>query len=1497
MAERTSKLKAIGRSASTESTEYSITMGKSVRKKSKRAKPKERWLLTRKTWRYMADAGKKLIPDGAQNRPEDIPKIEAYFQEVCKKEPRFLLWRKNSYPGAIGFRKKKKTSRIGGSCRKASSADEASLGIPEKPQRPTHLAIQPTGAGKFDLKRMKEEFLSKDTTPVGFSSYDLKMGSNDKLEDDSEEKQLVSMLEKYLSLAKDDPKVVKSQADFNYQDLVDKLQRHLNLCSRDSHGGNYTGYLPNQNVHFEGDHVQKSLLETLSRYYGQSTNRDRTISDLLTNRKALEKLYFELRKAKGFRGSRGGTGYTAAYGTPRASYEYSNHNRVLKNSPLTNYPPPLIEVQSETSEVTYHTWATQTMPIPEGVLQKLEDEYRKAHDDKLGEEVPVKDIKPVRRRSSVDNDDVSQSVSDTIKRYLRMARKKSVDVDKVDRFKRVNYDRNLRNIKAKGEITKPGDDDGLNKGCQTNDDWILIYRDLKFADVYDVSDVESRFSSSRSSIDIGVGDEGPKSNPSSPPAIKTSQSFLSSLLHGKHEKHDKNDKSSPAVTTSAAMQKSKSSSSVMHHGSRLMAKKIFRSRSKSQTRPAPCSWTPQGSCVWNNVTGRQVILSDTSLLHLTDIERKVLQKVAIAKLQALNLGVNVKPPSENAACAVAKPKRRPYLLKRKALTTGIFDTNRKEADKEKDGSNATGGLVFGIPLTQCVENDRLSRIAAGSSPFRSRAELSGTTDEPANMGRHGSRSSFSSLIDSPRGDEKGSCENLLHNRMVGSVPGLLDKLSCSGSTADLPVAAALEEEAAVPNILTECFRHLEQHGLHTLGIFRVSTSKKRIRQLREDFDCGKETVLEDDQCPHDVATLLKEYLRDLPDPLLCRDLYQAFVQTQRIRNRRLQFEALQHLVQLLPPANRDTLHALLSFLSVVAKNAEDSNDESGEALSGNKMDAKNLATVFAPNILHCIKPGAKESADKPEDRIDIINVTRTLIEQYRAMFTISADLLDEVYLHMMDTHPEALDQLLNKKDGLAGADESVDELDSESSSAPWTPIALTADPPLDSVFDGKMIPSEQKRTYSREECLHETAATGGPNVGMRIRHKDRIRERSTRRRREKNEDASLTSSALTIISRLRGQKDEDYQYGKNRSSSLESNSSTHTDSDITRILQRNDGLSERRKSSPYVLDNGGVITASLTIPVHTQNQCLSYNVDDDIPFIEDGENGRQHMTVGLVRTPTVPPRRRNLSVGSDSSITSAVQPITGSISLVPGYDSAVGSSATYSSPIQNTPTSISSSVGDAGAYSSPPSWASSPPTSPDSTKTTANYIPDEVPAQKTLMKIAKSSVKENVATVQKVSFSSVQEVQQIRESKDHSRTYQREVSFTKQKMSTPTSEPPRSIFDLGKPVDREPRFTPSITNIGNAVMRSKTADFERIIKVDTATNKPKSPTSTSAVEREKKKYTKRRYTDSRHQTRHIPDAEALEAASAEAKREDKTSSLQSGPVYKRRELISSVPTK
>lgn len=52
-----------------------------------------------------------------------------------------------------------------------------------------------------------------------------------------------------------------------------------------------------------------------------------------------------------------------------------------------------------------------------------------------------------------------------------------------------------------------------------------------------------------------------------------------------------------------------------------------------------------------------------------------------------------------------------------------------------------------------------------------------------------------------------------------------------------------------------------------------------LDQLREEFDTGRDVVLTADHNPHDVAALLKEFFRDLPDPLLTKDLYSAFVAT------------------------------------------------------------------------------------------------------------------------------------------------------------------------------------------------------------------------------------------------------------------------------------------------------------------------------------------------------------------------------------------------------------------------------------------------------------------------------------------------------------------------------------------------------------------------------------------------------------------------------------------
>jgi len=52
-----------------------------------------------------------------------------------------------------------------------------------------------------------------------------------------------------------------------------------------------------------------------------------------------------------------------------------------------------------------------------------------------------------------------------------------------------------------------------------------------------------------------------------------------------------------------------------------------------------------------------------------------------------------------------------------------------------------------------------------------------------------------------------------------------------------------------------------------------------------------DVVFGEDHNVHDVAALLKEFLRDLPEPLLTRDLNPAFINTRSNPNERTKLNA------------------------------------------------------------------------------------------------------------------------------------------------------------------------------------------------------------------------------------------------------------------------------------------------------------------------------------------------------------------------------------------------------------------------------------------------------------------------------------------------------------------------------------------------------------------------------------------------------------------------------
>ncbi|KAB1253016.1 Rho GTPase-activating protein 6, partial [Camelus dromedarius] len=333
--------------------------------------------------------------------------------------------------------------------------------------------------------------------------------------------------------------------------------------------------------------------------------------------------------------------------------------------------------------------------------------------------------------------------------------------------------------------------------------------------------------------------------------------------------------------------------------------------------------------------------------------------------------------------------------------------------------------AFGMPLSQVIANDRAYKLkqdlqrdeqkdasdfVASLLPFgnkRQNKELSSSNSSLSSTSETPNESTSPNTPEpAPRARRRGAMSVDSITDLDNNQSRLLEALQLS-----LPAEAPNKKEKArdkklslnpiyrqVPRLVDSCCQHLEKHGLQTVGIFRVGSSKKRVRQLREEFDRGVDVSLEEEHSVHDVAALLKEFLRDMPDPLLTRELYTAFINTLLLEPEE-QLSTLQLLIYLLPPCNCDTLHRLLQFLSIVARHAEDDVSKDGQEVTGNKMTSLNLATIFGPNLLHKQKSSDKEfsvqSSARAEESTAIIAVVQKMIENYEALFMVGGPSLAE----------------------------------------------------------------------------------------------------------------------------------------------------------------------------------------------------------------------------------------------------------------------------------------------------------------------------------------------------------------------------------------------------------------------------------------------------------------------------------------------------------------------
>ncbi|XP_061392103.1 rho GTPase-activating protein 100F-like isoform X2 [Musca vetustissima] len=169
--------------------------------------------------------------------------------------------------------------------------------------------------------------------------------------------------------------------------------------------------------------------------------------------------------------------------------------------------------------------------------------------------------------------------------------------------------------------------------------------------------------------------------------------------------------------------------------------------------------------------------------------------------------------------------------------------------------------------------------------------------------------------------------------------------------ADLETVVNRESKGApgcapVPIVLRRCVEEVERRGLDIIGLYRLCGSATKKRLLREAFERNSRAVeLTPEHVPdiNVITGVLKDYLRELPEPLFTRCLFQMTVDALAVclpddpeGNAKLMLSIL----DCLPRANRATLVFLLDHLSLVVSNSE-----------RNKMSAQALATVMGPPLM------------------------------------------------------------------------------------------------------------------------------------------------------------------------------------------------------------------------------------------------------------------------------------------------------------------------------------------------------------------------------------------------------------------------------------------------------------------------------------------------------------------------------------------------------------------
>uniref|UniRef100_A0A672IR88 Rho GTPase activating protein 22 n=1 Tax=Salarias fasciatus TaxID=181472 RepID=A0A672IR88_SALFA len=178
-----------------------------------------------------------------------------------------------------------------------------------------------------------------------------------------------------------------------------------------------------------------------------------------------------------------------------------------------------------------------------------------------------------------------------------------------------------------------------------------------------------------------------------------------------------------------------------------------------------------------------------------------------------------------------------------------------------------------------------------------------------------------------------------------------------------------------PLLVEQCVDFIRERGLDEEGLFRMPGQANLVKELQEAFDCGDKPLFDSNTDVHTVASLLKLYLRELPEPVIPFSKYEDFLTCAQLLAKDEE-EGVQELgkqVSTLPLANYNLLKYICKFLDEVQSHCNE-----------NKMSVQNLATVFGPNIL---RPKMEDPVTIMEGTSLVQHLMTVLIREHNRLYS------------------------------------------------------------------------------------------------------------------------------------------------------------------------------------------------------------------------------------------------------------------------------------------------------------------------------------------------------------------------------------------------------------------------------------------------------------------------------------------------------------------------------